>query len=208
MPIRWLPVRAFLTAALSALIAAAQSPRDDWKYFEHPFDLEGHLDHSLADAPLTREERAQIYRMVDDKTIHDSFGDDQRGKERETVLSARVGLIPLGPGGSSQIVVQGPQMFCGAAGGNCSIWILVRRQGKLQPALTTGGDLLMIKKDVSGGVHDISTYWHMSADEGAFGVYRWNGTRYSQIDCYSAKFDLAHPGGPPVETKGCPLQQP
>jgi hypothetical protein len=38
--------------------AEAASSRDDWK--RTSFDLEGHLDHTLADAPFTAEERSQI----------------------------------------------------------------------------------------------------------------------------------------------------
>ncbi len=36
----------------------AQHPHDSWKI--KPFDLESHLTHTLADAPLTDSERAEI----------------------------------------------------------------------------------------------------------------------------------------------------
>lgn len=46
--------------------------------------LEAHLCSSLANANVSDQERSQIYSLVDDKTIHDSFPDNQRDKERET----------------------------------------------------------------------------------------------------------------------------
>jgi hypothetical protein len=82
-----------LLAILCGGVAAAQSSRDDWKQLRSSFDLKAHLTHSLADAPLTSRERAQIYRLIDNKTVHDSFTDEQRDKERKTVMSARVGSI-------------------------------------------------------------------------------------------------------------------
>lgn len=84
------------------------------------FDLEAHLSSSLANANLSDQERGQIYSLIDDKTIHESFPDNQRDNERETVLSARVGLISLTGGQSQQIVVRGPAITCGHSW-NCSI---------------------------------------------------------------------------------------
>jgi protein required for attachment to host cells len=101
-----------LLAVLFRGVAAAHSSRDDWKPGSS-FDLDAHLTHSLADAPLTRKEREQIYRLIDNQTVHDSFADEQRDEERKTVMSARVGSIVLAEGGSQQVLVQGPTLFCG-----------------------------------------------------------------------------------------------
>jgi len=180
----------FVPAVLCAGFAAAQGSRDDWKYLRSSFDLEAHLTHSLADAPLAREEREQIYRLIDDKTIHDSFTDQQQDEERKTVLSARVGSIGLADDGSQQVLVQGPAMFCGASG-NCSLWIFTRHRGKLQLILAGGGSVLIVRKTSSHGFHDLATGWHMSAEEEAMAVYRWNGAKYEQVDCYSARFEGA-----------------
>jgi hypothetical protein len=177
-----------LLAVLCGRVAAAQSSRDDWKRLRSSFDLQAHLTHSLADAPLTSEERAQIYGVIDNKTIHDSFTDEQRDEERETVLSARVGWIVLAEDGSQQVLVQGPTSFCGATG-NCSIWVFIRYHGELRPALQAGAGVLIVRKTSSHGFRDVATGWHMSAAEEVFTVYRWNSTKYEQVDCYSAKFD-------------------
>jgi hypothetical protein len=201
---RAIAFRVFFIVFLSPLILPAQHVRDDWAYLEHRFDLETQLDHSLADAPLTAAERAQIYKLIDDKTIHDSFGDSEREEERKAVLGARVGSISLAEDGSRQIVVRGPKQFCGATM-NCSIWIYVRHKGQLRLALSTGGNILMIKSNTANGFHDVSTYWHMAADEGAFSVYRWDGSEYKQADCYSARFDLDHRDQPP-STADCPAK--
>jgi len=184
-------------AVLHGGVAAAQSSRDDWKLLRSSVDLEACLTHSLADATLTSGERAQIYRVVDNDTIHESFTDQQRNEERRTVLSARVGLIGLAEDGSQQVLVQGPALFCGAAG-NCPIWVFIRHRGQLRLALQGGAGLLIVRKESSHGFRDLTTGLHMSAVEGLFWVYRWTGTKYERVDCYSAKFDPSSSGKPPV----------
>ncbi len=178
----------FVLAVLGGGVAAAQSSRDDWKTPPISFDLQAHLTHSLADAPLTRGERAQIYHVVDDETIHDSCTDEQRDEERKTVLSARVGSIGLADDGSQQVLVRGPALFCGASG-NCSIWVFVRHRGQLRLVLQAGGGVLIVRKTSSHGFHDVVTGWHMSAFEEVYTVYGSNGTKYEPADCYSAKFE-------------------
>ena len=76
MGMRTIPLMCLL-AVLCAGIAAAQSSRDDWKPGSS-FDVNAHLTHSLADAPLTSKEREQIYGLIDNQTVHDSFADEQR----------------------------------------------------------------------------------------------------------------------------------
>jgi hypothetical protein len=156
--------------------------RDDWRYVGHGFDLEAHLTRSLRDAPLKEKDRQQIYRMIDDKTIHDSYAANERDEERRTVFSSRVGFVSLAEHDAYQMIVRGPQKFCGATG-NCSIYIFVRHEGEWQLALETGGNTLIIEKSVSQGLHDIATYWHMNAAEGRIAVYRFKGRKYEQIDC-------------------------
>jgi hypothetical protein len=65
---------------------AAQSSRGDWK--QPSFDLEAHLDHTLANAPFASGERAQIYQVIE----HFAVTEKQKA-EPETLMSARVGSI-------------------------------------------------------------------------------------------------------------------
>jgi len=143
---------ALLLAGMRPGIVVAQDSRDDWQHLRNLADLEAHLDHSLADAPLTAEDRARIYDVIDDKFIHDRFRDDQREEERLAVLSARVGSVVLAEDGSEQILVRGPELSCGAAGGNCSIWVFVRQRGTLRPVLATEGNRLIAKNSFPSGV--------------------------------------------------------
>jgi hypothetical protein len=188
-------LRLFILYALFWNMLSGQGVRDEWRQLGS-FDLEAHLSSSLANANLSDQERRQIYNLIDDKTIHDSFTDDQRDKERETVLSARAGLISLTDGQSEQIVVRGPAITCGHSW-NCSILILTRDKGGLHPILRTGGGAFIISKTSHLGFHDIATAGHISAEEEAFGVFEWDGRQYTQVDCYTARFDLNDRNGPP-----------
>jgi hypothetical protein len=161
----------------------AQRPRDDWKI--RAFDEGSHLNHSLADAPLTGSDRKQ-YRILDEG-IHDSFSDAERGKERKAIMSFRVGSIALAGDGSQQILVRGTSSFCGATG-NCSLWIVVRRAGQLRLALRTEGQLLIVRSSFSRGFHEVTIGVHDSAFVEQYTVYHWNGIQYSQVDCYRTEY--------------------
>lgn len=134
------------TAVLGALVLAsippeivlAQNSREGWQQLKNRVDFERYLDHSLEDAPLTAEERAQIYTLIDGSSIHDSFRDDQREEERRVVLSTRVGLIALAQNDSKQILVRGPLQFCGGTG-NCGLWVFMRQPGKARLILEEVG---------------------------------------------------------------------
>jgi hypothetical protein len=180
-------------------VAAAQSSRDDWKPGSY-FDVGAHLTHSLADAPLTSKEREQIYRLIDNQDVHDAFTDAQRDEERKIVMSARVGSIVLADDGSRQVLVQGPTLFCGAHG-NCSYWIFIRHRGQLRLVLDAAGSFI-VRNTSSHGFRDVATGLRMSAYEGVFTVYRWNGAKYEEADCYSVKLDRDYPDKPPV-IAGC-----
>jgi len=56
--------RVILTFLTYGSLAIAQPARDDWKAKRF---VTGELTRSLADAPLTARERAQIYRVVDNR---------------------------------------------------------------------------------------------------------------------------------------------
>lgn len=195
-------------AAVAALAVAsgilAQSLRDDWKQGPPFTALQQVLKYSLANAPLSDGERAEIYSVIDDKTIHESFTDQERDKERDTVLSARVGFIALASDGSRQVLVQGPSLFCGATG-NCSLWIFVRDHRRLRLVLHAGGGILLLRTTSSHGFRDLATGWHMSAFEEDFMVYRWDGGSYGEADCYIAKWDnSSNPTSNSPTITGCP----
>ena len=153
--------------------------RDDWKKLEahSDFDLT-HLPHSLADAPLSNGERAQIYKVIDDR----SFAEDHQREQQETLLSARVGSIGLAKDGSQQILVELSGMSA-----NSPMWIFVRRGDRVQLALETGGVALIMRDSFSHGFRDLATAWHMGSGEYDYTVYRWNGAKYQEVDCYAEK---------------------
>ena len=163
-----------LTAVLCQGPATAQHSHDSWK--QKSFDS-GSLNHSLADVPLSGSERAQIFRVIDERGVKTSmFTDVEKDKERKTVMGARVGSIALAQNGSRQIVVEGPSLLCGAA--NCPIWIFSRRDGHLHLALDGDGVSLIVQKASSKGFHDVATAIHFSAIETEYRDYRWDGSKY------------------------------
>jgi hypothetical protein len=163
--------------------AAAQNSRDDWKL--PSFNLEAHLDHTLANAPFTSAERAQILRVIEDFAIS-----EKQKEEPETLMTSRVGSIGLAEDGSQQILVQGPYAaFCGASG-NCPMWIFTTsRSGQLTLALQMFGDALNLRATSNAGYRDLAASSHFSAYEEYFSVYRWNGNKYDSVDCYKATYD-------------------
>ena len=179
---------------------SGNSRRGDWQ--QPSFDLEAHLDHTLANAPFTSGERAQIYQVIEKFSVT-----EKQKEEPETLMSARVGSIGLAADGSQQILVQGPYAaFCGASG-NCPMWIFtVERVGQFRLALETFGNAVILRNTFSHGFRDFATSSHMSAYEQYFSVYRWNGTRYDQVDCYKATSD-SNNSSPPV-IADCPTSQP
>ena len=142
-----------LLIALGGGVAARQSSRHDWEVGNDE-DVEGKLIYSLSDAPLTAKERDQIYRLIDDQTVHDSFTDAQRNEERETVMGARVGFITLAEDRGQQLLVRGPNLFCGASG-NCPYWVFIRQHGRWRLVLVAGGDLL-VRNSASHGFRDLA----------------------------------------------------
>ncbi len=188
-----------LFAVLSGGVVAGQSSRDDWRP-GNAHDVDGKLIYSLADAPLTAKGRQQIYRLLDNETVHDSFTDAQRDEERETVMGSRVGFIQLAGDGSQGVLVQGPRLFCGASG-NCPYLLFIRQPGRLRLVLDAGGAFL-VRNTTSHGFRDVETSWHISAYEQLINVYRWNGAEYKRADCYSVSRDRDNPDKPPV-IAGC-----
>ena len=191
-----------LLIVLSSGVAAAQGLRDDWR-LGSTYPVNANLVYSLANAPLTTKERQQIYRLLDNETVHDSFTDAQRDEERETVMDARIGFIEfieLAEGGGQQVLVQGPSLFCGASG-NCRYLVFTRQRERLRLVLDAGGDFVL-RKTSSHGFHDVVTSWHMSAYEQLINVYRWDGTEYKRADCYCVNRDRDNPDKPPA-IAGC-----
>jgi hypothetical protein len=181
-----------IAAGLCGRTATAQHSRDSWK--QTGFVLES-LTHSLADAPLSSSERAQIHRVVDGDGVKTfSFADVEKDKEREAVMSARVGFIALAENGSKQIVVMGPSLLCGVA--NCPIWIFIRRGENLSLALDGDGVLLTVLQASRKGFHDVTTGGHLSGFDTVYRDYRWNGSKYMQTDCYLTSYSRPdEPGG-------------
>jgi hypothetical protein len=167
-----------LGVVLCGAIAIAQLKRDSWKLA--PFAVD--LTHSLADAPLSNSEREQIYRALDNKGMHESFTDQQRELERETVMRSRVGSIALARNGSEQVFVQGPPSMCGART-EC-IRIFVRQDGQLRLVFDSWGTGFSVQASYHNGYHDIGTGTIWSAGETEYRDYRWGGARYQQVDCY------------------------
>jgi hypothetical protein len=128
---------------------------------------------------------------VDDKTVHDSFPESERAKERETVLNSLVADVRVATSEPAQVLVRSPELFCGAA--NCTLWLFVRESGHLRLILETTGTGLEIRSAITKGFHDLSSGIHISAFEQDYTIYRWEGRKYNPIDSYACMFDRKDP---------------
>jgi hypothetical protein len=177
----------------------AQGVRSEWK--QHGLDLEDELRYSLANAPLADRERTQIFQSIE-KTYHGWFGNQEEQRERETILTARLGHIVLATNGSKQLLVRSPLTFCGATG-NCALWVFARQNGVLRLVLDAEGGPFIVSRKSNQGFHDIAIGFHDSAFEESIIAYRWNGTAYAESDCYLVRFDRDEHSKPP-QIVDCP----
>jgi len=124
---------------------------------------------TLAEAPLTSEQRDLIYRTVA-KPVHDDFED----KDEEIMTQTYVGTVQLSVARSTQLLVSG----------NCPRWVFATVQGRMRLVLESeAGSMFFIQKATHLGFHDVAVYWNSSAATGIFTVYRWNGVKYEQFWC-------------------------
>jgi hypothetical protein len=163
--------------------AAALNSRDDWKQTATTVDLDANT-YALADAPLTNDERTQIFQVIA------NFAVAQKQEEKpETLMGARVGPIGLAEDGSQQVLVQGPyEAFCGASG-NCPMWIFIRSNGQLRLALEMFGNAVILRGTSSRGFRDFGRH-HISVrtknisrstDGAAQNTTQWIATRQHLI---------------------------
>jgi hypothetical protein len=159
------------------------SARDDWR--QPSLNLEYQLDHTLANAPFTAEERSRVLQVLEKFTV-----EEKRPIDREILMSARVGSIGLADDGSQQILVQGPySAFCGASG-NCPMWIFtVDHTGQFNLALEMSGSAIILRNNSRGGFRDFAASSDLGAYERYISVYGWSDSKYEQVDCYTATSD-------------------
>jgi hypothetical protein len=195
-----------LVPLLFSCVTLARGPRGEWKHLGKDSVLDEELSYSLSTAPLSEEERRQIYESVNSRTTYGSLTAAGRNHERQEALSARVWWIVLAEDESKQVVVQGTASFCGASG-NCTIWIFAPRNGRLRLVLKTGGGIFIVEKTSHRGFHDVAIGWHNSAEQERSKVYQWAGSRYTQSDCYDGLFNAADRERTP-DIQDCPGKPP
>jgi hypothetical protein len=186
-------MRTLLIFSLCTGALRAQHSRDSWK-----LKTSAQTPYSLANAPLSSGERAQIYRVVDGATAQYSVRDAQSNKQREAVMSSLVGLIGLALDGSEQVLVRGPNSFCGHSG-NCPVWVFVRDGARLRLVLAAGANSLIVRPTSSHGFRDLATEWTFGAFEAEYRDYAWDGIAYKQADCYLTEYpEAGNSSGPPT----------
>jgi hypothetical protein len=193
---------AFALILLNQELGLAQGQREDWRALESG-SIPGFTDlhRSLADAPLGSDERAEIYRLIDDY-VRASFTNDEREKERAAILGMNVFFGEKAKDGSRQIVVQGTERFCSPVG-NREMWIFLWQPGKIKLLFVAEGTGLMARNSHDEGSPDLVVTFHNTGFETSFTVLRWNKAEYKTVDCYIVRTDPAHPAAPKViETCG------
>lgn len=95
--------------------------------------------------------------------------------------------IDLNGDSRKEYVVWGRYNFCGGTG-NCSLWVLEKRRGKLRMILSSGGyygesKWFEVKKRSTNGFRDLLIKGHFTAAETHYGRYKYNGRKYVESDC-------------------------
>ncbi|MCW5960045.1 MAG: hypothetical protein KIS76_07770 [Pyrinomonadaceae bacterium] len=86
-----------------------------------------------------------------------------------------------------EYIVWGRYNFCGGTG-NCSLWVLEKRRGKLRMILSSGGyygesKWFEVKKRSTNGFRDLLIKGHFTAAETHYGRYKYYGRKYVESDC-------------------------
>ncbi len=139
------------------------------------------MEHTLADAPITKQERDSIYSLIDTPSIHDGYDNEHRDQERTDVLSAHVGLVSLAQDGKQQILVRWPPMLCGATG-NCDFAIFERQRGTPKLIMLSEGWVPAVTGSFHLGYPDLFVGFHISAGEHSEVTYRWSGEAYGPAE--------------------------
>ncbi len=143
------------------------------------------LTYTLEDARLSAQERNDILAVIDKATPPTAFPSGHETDRRDWMLGAFVGSVDLAGNGSRQVAVtfEGDRMMCGATG-NCMIWVFSLQYGQAKLILEANGWGLTIRPETTHGLRDVAVESHLSAVETALQVFQFNGTRYTEADCY------------------------
>jgi hypothetical protein len=167
----------------SVTLSLGQTSRDAWKYEindEHVITSRN-LDKYISD--LSEVEQSQIWQL-----INGSFkeGRESVSDQKKRFLAMNAGEISLSVRGEKQVIVQGTgdTRSCSPTG-NCAVWLFTRERGKLRLILSAEAVWIVIGESRTKGMADLTLRTHMSADDSMFDVYRWNGSKYEPIDCYT-----------------------
>ncbi|MGA7410073.1 MAG: hypothetical protein WBW33_06270 [Bryobacteraceae bacterium] len=165
-----------------------QRVRDDWKVGFKAAELRPRLETTLEKALLTKPQHADILAALADKTFTDSYSSEELPEAKRQLEKTSLGMHVAGDRASFFVLEGAPgELRCGATG-NCPIWVFLRRGTAVTLVLESKVWGLILRNETSHGLPDLVTNGHQSAREGFYLVYRFDGSKYHQSDCYIAHY--------------------
>ena len=135
---------------------------------------------------LSEKEKIDISKMILDDTT------DYGMTKKEIMESIIAERIKLNDKNLLHLVISiSSSFFCGASGGNCTMWLVERDGNDYKVLLETNGQVINLEKTKTNGYMDISFPSHMGRDsrfreEQIIAVFKFDGSQYKTAECWTA----------------------
>ncbi len=91
--------------------------------------------------------------------------------------------VDLNGDGINEFVVRGANFFLCGATGNCQMWIYKKSGNSYKKLLDTGGEILLVKKNLTSGYKNIFVRNHGSCASSYQTTYKFNRGKYEESQC-------------------------
>ena len=182
--------------AVASLAQQAVSPKEfhwDWRKSQ-----ELSREQTISRLHLTPAERADL---IDTIILQMSAGEANPNagsdkKLRETAAATNVAFVDLAEDGRNEVVAQGRSEDACSPTGNCPFWILRRGRDGYRVILDADStQTFTIQPNQTNGFHDVVLSMHGSAFESQLTLFKFDGSAYEPVSCYSANWEIVDRDG-------------
>jgi hypothetical protein len=136
-----------------------------------------------------REKRELLQVLIREQSLGEFLREYKRGVEA-AAREMKVSKIDLNQDGQAEYVIDNVlgRTLCGASG-NCSSFVYQKTSGGYRFLLEGNGFGIKLLQTSTNGYRDLSTESHSSADETYLTIYKFDGNKYQEKDCYINKYN-------------------